>query len=241
MANVSNSLCPEHQQVLTDFETALLSYRAEATTTLRVYYASRLMRWAEDNDRMVWDLDRKDLMTWLSKGVGPSASTTRTAKSTLSVFYQWAEISHHIAVNPTLRMPAMRAPRGVPNPCPEADVIRALNRCTRRKDVLMLMLGEYQGLRAGEIARLHTDDIQGEQIRVHGKGNKIRVIPLHPLVRELATYFPAGYFFPSTENPLGHVLPASIGRRVRWLLGDRAKLNAHSLRHKFGVEALELT
>lgn len=241
MTNFSYGLCAEHQQVLTDFETALLSYRAPTTVKLRVYYVNRLMRWSEASDQRVWQLERSDLMAWLTKGVGPSAWTKRSAKNTLSVFYQWAESTRHIVVNPASRLPTMRAPYGVPNPCPDDAVLRALDRSTRRIDVLMLMLGEYQALRAGEIAQLHTADIQGDQIRIHGKGNKVRVIPLHPLVRDLVTYFPTGYFFPSDKNALGHMLPASVGRRIRWLLGDQRKLNAHSLRHKFGVEALELT
>lgn len=232
-------LSATHRDLLVSFETALRAYRAEPTVNLRVYYARRLMAWAEEISFSVLDLGLEDLLRWITKGVGPSAETKRSAKSTLSVFYKWALDMGHVAVNPAERIPQLRRPQGVPNPCPDAILAEGFSRCTRPVDVLMLLLGTYQAMRAGEIALLHSADVHGDHLRVIGKGNKTRLVPLHPLVADFIQDFPQGYYFPSTENPSGHMLAASVGKRVRYLLGHRPRRNAHSLRHKFGVDALE--
>lgn len=230
----------DHDDLACEFHDTLRAYRAPATAELRAYYVGRLMTFAEEQNKHVLELRYQDLTLWLSKFVGQSPWTKRTAKSSLSVFFKWAHALRLITDNPADGLPSMRAPRGVPNPCPEPAIQDALDRCTRRIDVLMLFLGEYQGLRAGEIAQLHTSDIIDDQVCVRGKGNRDRVVPLHPLLRDVLQVFPSGYLFPSDKNPHGHMLPASIGRRVRFLLGHQPRRNAHSLRHRFGVDALEL-
>lgn len=229
---------PLHQDVIASFDTILRSYRQEGTVAQRVYYLRRLAAWAERQETTLWDLSFKDLQVWLTKDVGPSPWTKRSAKNTLSTFYQWAVATGQISDNPAANLPSIRAPEGIPRPCPEEVIQRGLERATRHIDVLMILLGELQAMRAGEIAHAHTSDIQGDYLRVLGKGNKVRVIPLHPLVKEVLEYIPRGYLFPSDKNPTGHMLPRSIGARVRWLL-DGNGWNAHSLRHRFGVEALE--
>ncbi|HJG80981.1 MAG TPA: tyrosine-type recombinase/integrase [Brevibacterium senegalense] len=233
-------MAPDHDDLACEFYDTLRAYRAAATADLRVYYIRRLMTFAEDTNQHVLELTARDLSRWLSKEVGQSPWTKRTAKSSVSVFFSWAHALRMIEHNPADGLPSMRAPRGVPNPCPEPAIREALKRCTRRVDVLMIFLGEYQGLRAGEIAQLHTSDIVDDQIRVRGKGRRDRVVPLHPLLRDVLRVFPSGYLFPSDKNPHGHMLPASIGRRVRYLLGNQPRRNSHSLRHRFGVDALEL-
>ncbi|RCS95065.1 tyrosine-type recombinase/integrase [Brevibacterium aurantiacum] len=237
-------LSKPHQAIHDAFTTALSTYRSPYTVELRGYYLQRLMTWAQDTTEhgSVLRLTLEDFHTWLSKDVGPAISTKRSARSTLSVFYEWAETIGKIKKNPARKLSSMRNSVGIPNPCPTDDIQRALDRATRPIDVLMILFGELQGMRAGEISRAHSDDVMlpTKELRILGKGNKQRLVPLHPLMQELLPQFPTGYFFPSDRNPSGHMLPRSIGRRVRHLLGFQPGRNAHSLRHKFGVDALEL-
>lgn len=170
-------MVPDHDNLAREFHDTLRAYRSVATAELRVYYIRRLMAFADANNQHILDLTPRDLTRWLAKSVGQSPWTKRTAKSSLSVFFTWAHTLRLVEHNPADGLPSMRAPRGVPNPCPESAIREALNRCTRRIDVLMIFLGEYQGLRAGEIAQLHTNDIVDDQIRVRGKGSRDRIVP----------------------------------------------------------------
>ena len=83
----------------------------------------------------------------------------------------------------------------------------------------MIVLALYAGLRAVEIASLHTSDFDDEQIRVQGKGDKVRYVPIHDMLKPLILHIPNGWVFPSDKNPTGHYLPASVSQRLSDLLG----------------------
>lgn len=229
-----------HHQIIDQFDTTLRAYRAPSTVELRVYYLRRLTVWAEARNLHVLDLSVHELTKWLTEDVGASPWTKRSAKHSLSVFYTWAKSVRLLPENPAEDLPSMRSPQELPHPCSPDALHRALRRCTRLVDVLMLLFGALEGMRAGEIACAHTSDIQGSAILVRGKGSKERRVPLHPDVEAILDLVPRGYIFPSAHSPTGHVLAGSISKRIRWLFGNVRGLNAHSLRHKFGCDTLEL-
>ncbi|WP_350270836.1 hypothetical protein AAFP32_04595 [Brevibacterium sp. CBA3109] len=92
------------------------NYRSPYTVELRGYYLQRLMIWTQDNTehRSVLKLTLVDFHAWLSKDVGPAISTKRSARSTLSVFYEWAETIGKIKKNPARKLPTMRNSIGIP-------------------------------------------------------------------------------------------------------------------------------
>ena len=65
---------------------------------------------------------------------------------------------------------------------PPSNTIKGL----RDRAILSVLL--YHGLRREEVARLRIEDIQERRgikhLRVHGKGNKIRYLPMHPAALE---------------------------------------------------------
>lgn len=228
---------PSTLTLISDFKTWLLTHRATSTTNLRVYHIQRISRWAAPTH--ILDLEQKHLSDWLLKSIGPAASTKRSARDSLKVFFAWAHAARLTDSNPTDNLPSMRAPIGVPHPTPDDALNQALARARRPSDILMIALAAYQGLRASELAHLHTNDIEASTLRVRGKGGKTRLVPLHETSRQLLHTLPTGWVFPSTKNISGHMLPASIGQRIRDLFGNVPGLNAHSLRHKFACDTLE--
>jgi site-specific recombinase XerD len=73
---------------------------------------------------------------------------------------------------------------------PDAETLKG----KRDRAVLAVLL--YHGLRREEAARLQMDDLQErrgiEHLRVHGKGGKLRYMPLHPIASErIAAYLDA--------------------------------------------------
>jgi site-specific recombinase XerD len=73
---------------------------------------------------------------------------------------------------------------------PDAETLKG----KRDRAVLAVLL--YHGLRREEAARLQVDDLQErrgiEHLRVHGKGGKLRYLPLHPIASErIAAYLDA--------------------------------------------------
>lgn len=235
-AKYAHMLNDFHLDVIERFTYWLRSHCAESTTSRRVHYAARIGAWAETREQHVFELTHLDVATWLAKKVGPKPNTKCSAKTSASQLFTWGIEADLVATNPVLKLPTIRRPRGLPRPCPEDILHRGLSNATRRKDILMLLLPTYGGLRAGEAARLHPRDCSDGFMHITGKGSKERDVPIHPLIADMMQHFdPDEYFFPSDQSLTGHVQPASLGRRVRDLL-DAKGWNAHTLRHRFATE-----
>lgn len=101
---------------------------------------------------------------------------------------------------------------------------------------LMLTLAVRQGLRRGEVAQVHSEDLvedlTGWTLRVHGKGRKDRDVPLADDVAVQLRALPAGWAFP---GPDGHLSADYVGvLMARALPGS---WTAHTLRHAFATKA----
>lgn len=104
----------------------------------------------------------------------------------------------------------------------------------------MLILGSTLGLRIGEIVRVHVDDVEfevdGPVLRVLGKGNKRRSVPLtDSFAEELVAWCQqhGGWAFPSQRG--GHLKFHSASALVNAVLP--APWTAHTLRHRFATRA----
>lgn len=218
----------EFEILISEFRTWYSTYAATGTVNNRVRYVTRLDHWCKDHELSVTTVTMQDLSAWLLT-VGESPSTRKNAADAAKVFYKWAVATRRISYNPAKDLPAIRVPRGVPRPTPDTVLTKALEKAPRLRDVLMLMLASYGGLRAKEIAPLHTNDVRGDMLRIVGKGGHVRHVPIHPLIQQLLDYFPTGFLFPSTKNFTGHYLPESISQRLNDLLGPG--WSGHTLRH----------
>lgn len=172
-------------------------------------------------------LTTSQLTEFLSRD-GWAPETRRSARSAIRSYFTWAQDVGLTNRDPSRKLPTIRVPQGKPKPTPEAVFAQALLAADARGR-LMLMLAGYAGLRRAEIARVHTDDV-GDELRVHGKGGKVRCVPLHPIVRqELEQLGHSGWVFPGKDE--GHLSPGHVGFLMRRMLG--AGWSGHTLRHKF--------
>jgi integrase/recombinase XerD len=162
--------------------------------------------------------------------------------SHLSMFFQWAVANEQVDANPVAKLQRPKLRRLVPDPTPEHEVRLAMTNGTPLMRCWVTLMA-YAGLRCGEVAGLLGQDIDptAGTIRVLGKGDKPRVIPMHPHVaRELDGAPRRGYVFidPATGQPY---TPAQVsrlvGRHMRALgcTHDRP----HRLRHRFASALLE--
>jgi integrase len=94
-------------------------------------------------------------------------------------------------------------------------------------------------MRRGEVAQLHTTDLErdllGWSLMVHGKGGKIRRLPIGDgLAAQIRRARPGGGFvFPGNDR--GHLSPHYVGKLVSRVLPDAWAM--HSLRHRFATVA----
>lgn len=210
---------------------------ASSTIKLRSYQLRRFAAEHHGFDALAITFD--DLTTWLASD-GWSASTRRSTRSALRSFYGWLHLTNRITSDPAAHLPRIKVPPGTHRPAGELTIRRAIVNSTERV-ALMVKLGSVQGLRAVEISRVHTrdvfEDFVGYSLRVLGKGDRVRVIPLDgTLAREILAHGD-GYLFPGQID--GHLSAAYVSKLLSRALPDRA--TGHMLRHRAGGRFFEGT
>lgn len=164
---------------------------------------------------------------------GPSAR--KSLRTAVAGFYAWGQRRGHVERDPAIDLPSVRVPRGLPRPAPD-DVIAAALQNAGPRERTMLRLGAFGGLRAGEIARVHRDDLVGDLLVVHGKGSKDRLVPIDDQELLEAIRAADGWLFPSPyRRGSGHITANRVSKLLSALLPDG--WTAHTLRHRFGTRS----
>jgi integrase len=101
----------------------------------------------------------------------------------------------------------------------------------------MGLLAASGGLRAGEISRVHSRDLVGDELVIHGKGGKVRAVPIvdERLLAELRQV--DGWAFPNGYG--SHLTPGHVSRLLSEALPDG--WTAHTLRHRCASVAYAAT
>lgn len=192
------------------------------------------------------DTDVFTLRRYIGRDDDVSPGTRRTERGALIAFYTFLHDEGLRADNPATKMPVVRVPKGLPRPFTPEQIDAMLNSGAYAKTRAMILLGYYQGFRVSSIARVRGEDIDllARTIDTKVKGGKVRRLPLHDVIAELAESMPPrGYWFPARDGSGGHVRPSSVTDLI-----TKAKLRAgildprltpHSLRHAFGTDLVE--
>jgi integrase/recombinase XerD len=205
---------------------------------------------------------RDDLLAYLDhRRLGKAASRTRARLlSTLRRFYQYLVRENRIDTDPTALIESPKLDRRLPKSLSEAEVERLLQAPNDKtaaglRDRAMLETLYATGLRVSELVRLTLSQLSMEQglVRVVGKGNKERVVPLGEEAvawlqryldeaRELLikrrvteTLFVSPRGGPLTREAFWHMIKR-YGRQA----GINLKLlSPHTLRHAFATHLLD--
>ncbi|WP_075725167.1 tyrosine-type recombinase/integrase [Corynebacterium aquilae] len=224
----------EWQQPLRNWELRLRAEgKREATIDVRIRHLRRLAR--DLGNVTPESVTEDDLVQWAgSKNWAPE--TRHAYYMSVTAFYSWH-------TRPTGNNPAERVMCGIsrqqppPRPTPEDAVRHALQIANPRTELIIRLAAEL-GLRCAEIAQVHTRDIDtgedGCTLTVHGKGGKVRVLPVPLALARLLTHEREdGFIFPGKVN--GHLSPRHVSKLARKVLP--APWNLHSLRHRFATVA----
>lgn len=191
------------------------------TIRLRRHYLGRLAAAVGEP----WAVETAELVAWVA---GPEwkPETRKSARASVRGFYAWALAAGHVQRDPAAGLPRVRVPMGQPRPTP-GDVIETALAAADERTRLMLLLALLAGLRRGEIAALHTDDIWADHLRITGKGGRTRCVPLHPRLAEALRGSVSGWVFPGRID--GHVSPGHVGKVLTRALGGG--WTGHTVRH----------
>lgn len=136
-------------------------------------------------------------------------------------------------------IPAVSAATPSPRPAPDEAVKQGLLDASPRV-ALMIRVATETGARRGEISQINVRDLGsdalGKTLRLHGKGGKIRTVPISDgLAAAIRLHARAGWLFPSRSNPQGHLSAAYVGKLISQALPGG--WTAHTLRHRYATRA----
>jgi integrase/recombinase XerC len=134
----------------------------------------------------------------------------------------------------------IKAPHSLPKPIEERYIDEVISKANLEEKLLISMLYGL-GLRISELSGLKLEDIKEGWIQIHGKGSKVRELPLlHELQILIKSYVkernPKNYLFEKGNAPMNTA-------QLRYLLtklfkAAGIKVTPHQLRHSFATHLL---
>lgn len=227
------------------------AYRATAERLV----AFLTLHWGERIDRAgLARVTAPDLRAYLAQRRGSGLSNASAARELSAVrgFLDWAG---GIGAAPRLKGP--RVKKGVPRPISPDEAVALASDVAEESDepwvaardwaVLLLLYGA--GLRIGEALGLSGAVLPlGETLRVTGKRDRTRIVPLLPPVRAAIEDYAARVPWPLTPDAAlfrgvrggtldGGIVRARV-RAARARLGLSDRTTPHALRHSFATHLL---
>ncbi len=203
-------------------------------------------------------LEPKDIRAWLaSRSQRFEAASTARALSTVKSFFRHLEKQSGFENAAIFHIRSPKIKKSLPRALPEIQAGEALQAIAtqhdedwmNKRDLALLALMYGCGLRIGEALSLRFKDIpQDDALTIIGKGNKQRMVPVLPVVREALRDYAAACPYPfSAGSPLflgkrGKALDPAIFqlqlRKVRAALGLPESATPHAFRHSFATHLL---
>ena len=219
----------------------------------------RLYRFIMDCNCKCWDdLSVKQARRYpaLLNRLGLAGSSIQRMLSAARAFYRFLVSNGEAAINPFESVSAPKRPKKLPSTLSVDEVSELMNSRdsdpATLRDRAILELLYSSGLRLSELAQLNVDgvDLNQGEVRVIGKGNKERVVPVGskaleaiskwlPRRKKLAAQSESALFVNHHGNRLSN---RGIQYRLdRWARksGLGRRLHPHMLRHSFASHILE--
>jgi integrase/recombinase XerD len=220
-------------------------------------------KWASDQKRATaWaDVTPEtigDFLGWRKKG-GAAAATIKLHAVALRILFRFLVQRKILERDPTEFLGVPKVERYLPDTLSEPEVAQLIQAAGGKtpleiRDRAIVELLYASGLRVSELcgARLENLDLEQGFIRVIGKGNKQRLVPVGSGAREaLGRYLASGRPELVSKKTGGEVFLSVRGRkltnqRIWQLLGELAKraglskdVHPHMLRHSFATHLLQ--
>lgn len=257
----------EIKQLIAQWQSCLLNERRYSPHTLDAYSrdlsgffdfaAEHLGKVPETAD--LAKLEVRDFRAYLSQRAARHIDKSSLARelSTLKNFFKWLA-RYDILRNPALSV--IRTPRRakvLPKALEVNDTFNVIDEAQNLasnswqglRDTAIFTLLYGCGLRISEALSLNVGDIgNNDFLRIKGKGNKERIVPLLPVVVEnINKYLAECPYQPKQGEPLflgargDRLVPRIIQRqmqKIRAYLGLPDNLTPHALRHSFATHLL---
>lgn len=194
-----------------DFYRYLAAERRFSPLTVRNYRRDleRFIAWWQEEHRVPFapeQVTADDLRAWIvlrsDDGKLKAASMNRELSS-LRAYFRFLRLRGRIEQSPFVHISSLRASHRLPAFVPESRMSGILTACVeveptneeeehdeayfvKERDALIILMLYACGLRLAELIAIDRDDLAADRstLRVHGKGDKERLVPILPYVAE---------------------------------------------------------
>lgn len=200
------------------------------------------------------------IRSWIVSMVDAEMSNTSVNRkiASLKAFYKFLLKTKQIAINPLSKHKALKTPKKIQIPFSEEELNKVLTQIQYKegfdglRDKLIIDLFYTTGIRRSELISLQVAnvDLVTGVIKVVGKRNKERIIPLLPvIVREIKMYLTERKQLPLIKDESNLILLSNGNKTnetfVYRLINDyfsnvseKVKKSPHMLRHTFATHML---
>ena len=215
-------------------------------------YKSDLMQFEKGVGKELQEVELDDLIAYMAllAQSGKSESTRARAFVAIASLFRFAVREGVITSDRTHLFDTPKRGRFLPAVLSESEALRLLNApdtasSIGARDRAILMILYATGVRVSELCHLDIYDLDSDRLRVVGKGNKERIVPVVPKAVEAVDWYLA--FRKDRERPL---FLNRRGRRMQrgsvWRLvteyaakaGITKRVSPHTLRHSFATHLL---
>ncbi|SFV90960.1 Tyrosine recombinase XerC [hydrothermal vent metagenome] len=232
--------CEALREWVEDFLAYLLDVRGYSETTVETYeialgqMASTAHFYEEDG---IWVLD---LTPFRLKILKNSKKTIVKKLSAVRSFVKYLDDQRQLHIR-MIGDEAIKVPQSLPKPIEETYIEEVLSNATIEEQMLITMLYGL-GLRISELSGLKLSDIKNGWVEIHGKGNKVRQLPLLSSLQDLLQVYlaqavPRTYLFEKGNAPLN---AAQLRYKLtKCFKAHGIKATPHQLRHSFATHLLD--
>lgn len=179
--------------------------------------------------------------------------------SGLKSFYNFLLIEEYIESSPLETIDSPKLPKKLPDVVGHDDIMKMIasidySKIGAERDKLVLMLLYGSGLRVSELVSLKLDDLYFEEefIKVLGKGNKERLVPLsNKTAKQIKQYLQYYYNEFQTQqtgnnliinqrgNPISRIYIFKVIKKLAEKAQLSKSISPHTLRHSFATVMIE--
>ncbi|QOP40604.1 tyrosine-type recombinase/integrase [Sulfurimonas marina] len=216
----------------------LKNYKGYSDLTIKTYKealdeALGIIEVVEEKDHLLFNL--------MPYRIHISSLQSKTISKKLSAIRSFSEYLGELQIKVTLKADeSVKVAKTLPKPIAHKHIIEALQQADLHEKTIITIL-YTMGLRISELANLKLEDISDQWIRVIGKGNKQRDIPIIESTKKileeyLRDFSPKKFLFEKngeklSENSLRYIINKVFAR-------ISLKVTPHQLRHSYATSLL---
>lgn len=209
-----------------------------------------------DSEADLREITHQNIRGWIVELVNNSHSnrTVNRKLSALRTFFKWAQKNSILTADPMLKIKGPKQEKRLPEFVKEEEIeLEQLDQLfpdgfTGLRDRLIIEVFYQTGIRLSELINLKQGDLENHSLKVLGKRNKERIIPItQELEKQLQEYLESPVYkeanidFIFVTDKGRKMYPKFVYRKVKYYLSMLTNLNKrspHVLRHTFATHML---